>query len=70
MYKCNNCCHIFEKPVTIKTTYESYYGVSSEFSYSTSLEIDTCPSCGCDGIEEYDEDDEDEFDEELECEEV
>ena len=45
MYKCNNCNCEFEEPRTLKTSYESYYGVSGEFLGSTPLEIEVCPCC-------------------------
>lgn len=64
MYKCEHCNKVFDEPYEEKTTYESLYGVSSEFSDSTPLTISSCPYCGCGRYEEFYGDVEDE--EELE----
>lgn len=50
--KCNDCNRSFDEPNEKETTYENYYGVSSEFSDSTPLTIEVCPYCGSDDIEE------------------
>ena len=50
--KCNNCNKTFETPRTIKTTYESYYGVAGELSSKTPITIETCPYCGDEDIVE------------------
>ena len=39
MWKCYNCENEFEEPNTLNTTYESFYGVSSEFCCSTPMEL-------------------------------
>lgn len=52
MYECNNCNYRFEEPSTRRTTYESYFGVSSEFSSYTPMNLQTCPHCGADDFEE------------------
>lgn len=62
IYKCLNCGSIFDEPNTIFTTYESYYGVSDLFYNSTSMELDVCPCCDSDDIDEFDEECEDEED--------
>ena len=58
-YKCLNCGEIFIKPKIIHTSYEDYYGVSGLFSSRTSLELETCPKCDDEEVEEFDEDYED-----------
>lgn len=50
-YVCNNCKKEFFEFKKIKTTYESYYGVASEFPNSTPLELKVCPFCDSDDIE-------------------
>lgn len=60
MYKCKQCKAVFNEPYEEKTTYESLYGVSSEFSDSTPLTISSCPYCGSERIKEYEEELEDE----------
>lgn len=66
-YKCLNCGSRFEEPVTISTTYESYYGVCGMFPNSTPMDLEVCPWCHCEDIEEthgYEaEESEDEIDE-------
>lgn len=65
-YKCCECGYVFseEEAGEIKTTYESYCGVSSEFHDSHPFTYLVCPYCGSDEIEEYyggdDDEDEDE----------
>lgn len=50
--KCNDCNRSFDEPSEKETSYENYYGVSSEFSDSTPLTIEVCPYCGSEDIEE------------------
>lgn len=50
MYKCYNCEETFNEPIIEKTTYESYYGVSSEFNSRTPLNLSMCPYCGSESI--------------------
>lgn len=47
MHLCNACGSTFEEPETIKTTYESFYGVGGFFNNSTPLNLDVCPVCNC-----------------------
>jgi hypothetical protein len=60
MYKCKCCGKKFESPKVEKTTYESYYGVSSMFSYGSPLVIEMCPKCESEDFVEYYEEEEDE----------
>lgn len=55
MYKCSNCNHEFDQPKEIHTTYESLYGVGSEFGSRTPCTIEVCPHCGDDEIDEIEE---------------
>lgn len=57
MYRCKECGELFYEPTKYKTSYESYYGVSSDFPNSTSLELELCPCCGEDSVEEISEED-------------
>lgn len=57
MYKCLECNAKFEEPVLIKTTYESYYGVS-DLQSNTPLTLELCPNCKNENIEEEIEEDE------------
>lgn len=61
MYICNECSQIFDEPSTIKTTYEQFYGVASEFSNSTPFYMEVCPYCQLNDFEfnEIDEEEED-----------
>ena len=59
-YRCLNCGAKFEHPHTIHTSYESYYGVSSLFGSKTPLDLDLCPSCDDEDLEEFDDDERDE----------
>ena len=63
MYYCEHCRKIFEEPSIEHTTYESYYGVSSEFNTYNSLDVKRCPYCGSDDLSEYEEESEEEEDE-------
>lgn len=60
MWKCLNCGRKFDEPAEQRTTYEAYYGVSSEFSNHTSMTLLVCPYCGSDDIDEYEEEEEEE----------
>lgn len=63
MYECNDCGRSFDELISIKTSYENYYGVGSLFSNHHSLTIDVCPYCKSEDWEEVDDDDEDEEEE-------
>lgn len=52
-HKCNNCGNTFDEPSEVKTTYESYYGVSDLFPNSTPLILKVCPYCGDEDIDEF-----------------
>ena len=60
MWKCLNCGKQFDEPSEQRTTYEAYYGVSSDFMSSTSLTLLVCPSCYSEDIDEYNEEEEEE----------
>lgn len=52
--KCRDCGHIFSESdadVT-RTTYESMYGVSHLFPYSTPCSYYTCPHCGSEDLDD------------------
>lgn len=49
---------MFESPVLEKTTYESYYGVSSMFAYGSPLIIEKCPKCDSEDFRYYNEEEE------------
>lgn len=36
---------IFEKPMTLSTTYERYFGVNNEFDSYTNMSYKVCPYC-------------------------
>lgn len=63
MYYCEDCGEIFEEPQIKHTTYESYYGVWSDFSSHTPLDLKLCPSCGSDNLSPYEYDYEEEEEE-------
>lgn len=52
MYKCNMCKCRFEEPLKWRTTYEEFYGVYELFSNHNSLELQVCPECKNEDIEE------------------
>lgn len=54
-FKCDNCSKIFHEDdaSTVRTSYESYYGVSHLFPNSTPLSYYVCPYCGDESIEEF-----------------
>lgn len=58
MYRCDECLEMFEEPIIHETTWESYYGVASEFSNGTYLRLELCPYCGSDVIEEIEKEEE------------
>lgn len=55
MYYCSTCGNVFEEPLEVNTTYESFYGVSNLFSNSTPLTMHVCPYCKETGYEEMEE---------------
>lgn len=55
MYRCLNCGEEFYEPDGIRTTYEAYYGVASDFPNHTSMTLEVCPSCKSDDIDEVDD---------------
>lgn len=57
MYICNECSHEFAELETIKTTYERYYGISSEFANNTPFYMQVCPYCSSNDYEEMEEED-------------
>ena len=51
--KCNDCGKKFEQPKIVKTTYETFYGVSGDFpNTNTSLTLFQCPHCESENYEE------------------
>ena len=58
MYRCLDCGEVFEEPDEMHTSYEAYYGVSSDFPDRTPLTFEVCPRCESDQIDEIDEMDE------------
>lgn len=64
MYECNDCGRSFDELISIKTSYENYYGVGSLFGNHHSLYLDVCPYCKSEEWEVVEE--EEEFDEEEE----
>lgn len=59
-YRCLNCGARFDEPYTKHTSYESYYGVSGMFGSSTPLDLELCPSCDDEDVEEFCDDERDE----------
>lgn len=55
MYRCNECLELFSEPIVHETTYESYYGILHQFDSRTRLELELCPCCGSEDIEEVEE---------------
>lgn len=51
MYKCTNCNCRFEEPKSIRTSYESYYGVSDLFDSYNYMDLLVCPECDYEDIE-------------------
>lgn len=52
MYRCDNCGYEFDTPLTVRDSYEAYYGVSSQFGNFTSYNYDVCPQCGAEEFAE------------------
>lgn len=52
MYKCNNCRSEFEEPSTKNIIAEEHLGISNLFQTRTRLDIDVCPNCGDEDLEE------------------
>lgn len=52
MYKCSECGRFFDEPNEVRTSYESYYGVSNLFPNSTPFVYGTCPHCNSESYEE------------------
>jgi hypothetical protein len=52
IYRCNKCDKYFDEPATRTSTYESEYGLTREFSSSTTCYINKCPNCYCEEFEE------------------
>ena len=63
MCECMECGRSFDEPISIKTSYENYYGVGGLFRNHHSLYVEVCPYCKSEEWEEVDE----EYDEEEEC---
>ena len=63
MYRCLNCGEVFEEADEMYTTYEAYYGVSSDFPNRTPLRLEVCPRCESEDIDEVDDVYEDEEEE-------
>ena len=66
MYRCNKCKEIFDELEIEETTYESYYGVASQFDNSTPLTLYKCPMCHEENDYEYFNEEEENEDEEEE----
>lgn len=62
MYVCNECNEEFDYPITVKTSLEGYYGVSSLFSNHHRMLLEVCPYCESEDFEEINEDFDDEDD--------
>lgn len=52
MMKCRDCKATFNESKIKQTTYENYYGVSSEFLHNNPLNLAVCPYCESEDIEE------------------
>lgn len=55
MYRCLDCGEVFDEADEMHTSYEAYYGVSSDFPDRTLLTLKVCPMCESDQIDEIDE---------------
>lgn len=60
-YKCLNCKKKFYQPHIIRTSYEDYYGVDTLFRSRTSLDLEVCPYCNDEELEELEDYDDDEI---------
>lgn len=56
MYICEECGCVFDDPLRVNTTYESFYGVSDSFDSSTPMELNLCPNCRSEEYKEVEED--------------
>lgn len=52
---CYDCGNPFDEPDTKRTSCEDIYGVGSEFSGRTMVNVYICPYCKSDDIEEEEE---------------
>ena len=54
-FKCDNCGEKFleDEASVVHTSYESYYGVSHLFPFSTPLSYYVCPCCGDESLESF-----------------
>lgn len=53
MFFCNDCGAIFEEPEYERVCWEDYYGVSSMFNNYNYGDVEVCPECTSEDIEEY-----------------
>lgn len=56
MYICEECGCVFDDPLRVNTTYESYYGVSDSFHSGTQMQLELCPNCRSEEHREVEED--------------
>ena len=54
MYRCNDCSGTFEEPNIHTWNAADYYGVEKN-GHDKMLQIDVCPFCGSEDIEELDD---------------
>lgn len=52
MYRCCKCYEMFEEPETKNIISEEYLGINHLFPNQTRMNVDICPSCGDEDIEE------------------
>lgn len=52
MFKCTKCDNNFFEPNRKKMSYEDYYGVSDLFGNYNYTELEVCPECGDEDLEE------------------
>lgn len=55
MYRCNNCNEKFEEPETKNIIAEEYLGISTLMQGRTRMDINICPCCNDDDIEELEQ---------------
>lgn len=55
MYKCNNCDERFVEPARKNIVAEDYLGIGNLFPNKTRMDIDLCPNCNDDDIEELEQ---------------
>lgn len=53
MFVCNHCGEIFNEPEYEQVCWEDYYGVSAMFDSRNYSDVEVCPECYSDDIEEY-----------------